>query len=345
MGFQSQAGFVGFKTQAAKGAYLDPGAVAPNQGVFVRTRSGAMGTNRDLLIPDPEVGGNRDVSDAQLGPVAFAGEYDFYVRMEALAFFLKAALGGGASVVDAGAVATGYTHTITPTDGTLPWISIEEQIGNGLLNLKYTDNKCNTFHMEADSNGFLMGTAGFVGLTQAIDGAPTPDISKRWDTSGLMTGPTVTVTWNAVQLPAKSFSLDVNNNLESDDFRLGSLFLGDAVEKRRELTMGVTIRDQDASLWKTATWGAPAATVAGGTTTRQQVVITVTSYEMIPGSTGPAVPYSLVITLPKAVIKPFNESPSGDDVIQNDLEIQAIRPDPATPILTAVVKNSYATVP
>jgi hypothetical protein len=138
-------------------------------------------------------------SDAQLGPVAFAGEYDFYVRMEALAFFLKAALGGGASVVDAGAVATGYTHTITPTDGTLPWISIEEQIGNGLLNLKYTDNKCNTFHMEADSNGFLMGTAGFVGLTQAIDGSPTlRHQPKRWDTSGLMTGPTVTVTWNAV---------------------------------------------------------------------------------------------------------------------------------------------------
>jgi hypothetical protein len=80
-------------------------------------------------------------------------------------------------------------------------------------------------------------------------------------------------------------------------------------------------------------------------TTRQQVVITITSYEMIPGSTGPAVPYSIVITIPKAVIKPYTESPSGDDVIQNDLEIQAIRPDPATPILTAVVKNSYATVP
>jgi hypothetical protein len=54
MGFQSQAGFVGFKTRPPRVRTLDPGAVAPNQGVFVRTRSGSLGTNRDLLIPDPE---------------------------------------------------------------------------------------------------------------------------------------------------------------------------------------------------------------------------------------------------------------------------------------------------
>ena len=36
MGFQSQAGQVGFKTQAAAGTYDDPGT----EGVFMRLRSG-----------------------------------------------------------------------------------------------------------------------------------------------------------------------------------------------------------------------------------------------------------------------------------------------------------------
>lgn len=342
MGFLSQGGFVGFKTQAVKGTYLDPGAVAPNQGVFVRTRSGALGGNRDLLIPDPEIGGNRDVPDAQLGPIAFAGEYDVYMRMEELAFFLKGMLG---SSTVTGTAPTGFTHTITPTDTTLPWISIEEQVANAYLNFKYTDAKFNTFHMEVDANGFIMGTVGPLALTQALDGTPTSSGNQRWDVSGLLTGPTITVTWNAVQLPAKSFSLDINNNIETDDFRIGSLFLGDAVEKRREVTMGVTIRPVDAALWKTAVWGAPAATVAGASTTRQQVVITITSGEMIPGSTGPPVPYLTTITIPQAVIAPFDSNPSGDDVLQHDLEIRAIRPNPATPILTATVKNSFATNP
>ena len=77
MGFVAQAGHVGIRTQASKGTYADPGATAPNQGVFMFTRSGALGGNRELLIPDPEIGGSRDVLDAQLGPSAFSGEYDF----------------------------------------------------------------------------------------------------------------------------------------------------------------------------------------------------------------------------------------------------------------------------
>src|SRR5690349_6482371 len=124
MGFQSQAGHLGIKTQAVKGTYLDPGAAAPNQGVFVRVRSGAMGGNRDLLIPDPEIGGNRDVPDAQLGPISFSGEYDFYGRMESIATFLKAALGTAAAPV--GTVDTGFLHTITPSDTDIPWLSVEE---------------------------------------------------------------------------------------------------------------------------------------------------------------------------------------------------------------------------
>lgn len=339
MGLLSQEGHVGVRTQAAKGTYADPGAVAPNQGVFFRIRSGALGGNRDLLIPDPEIGGNRDIPGAALGPIAFSGEYDFYGRMESLATIMYGAL--GAKDADSGTALTGFTHVLKP-GSTIPWLSVEEKIANAFEVFKYTDAKVNTFHLEADAAGYLMGTAGFIALTQATTTATT-DANQRVDTSPLLVGTNIDVVYGGVTLPAKSFSLDVNNNLENDDFRLGSLFLGDLTEKRREIQMGVTIRPEDSDLWKQATWGASTATAPQGMPTYDDVSIVITSYEDIPGATAP-MPYSLTISVPSAVIAPFSVDPSGDDVLQHDLEIHAVRPDPTVDILTATIVNSYETV-
>lgn len=344
MGFVAQPGAVGFRTQGAKGSYADPGAVAPNQGVFVKLQSGSLGGNRDLMIPDPEIGGSRDIPDAALGPISFAGEYSMYLRPESAAFFMKSALGSAAS---AGAAASGYTHTITPAD-TLPWVSVEENIGGTTTayeNFRYTDAKVNTFHMEADAGGYLTGTAGLLALTQLADTTPTALGVQRWDESPLLVGTNILVTYNGLTLPAKSFSFDVNNNIEDDDFRLGSLTLGDAIEKRRDVTMGVTIRPQDSALWKQAVYGLSSASApVGGGAVKNQVVITITSYEDIPGATA-GIKYTITITVPKAALVPFNLDPSGDDAIEHDIEIRALRPLIATAILTATVKNSYATVP
>ena len=342
MGFQSQTGHLGFKTQAAQGAYLSPGAVAPNNGIFVRTRSGSLGGNRDLLIPDPEIGGNRDIPDAQLGPIAYSGDIDMYLRMESLAFILKAVLGSAAA--PSGTINTGFTHVITPSDVALPWISVEEKISNTFEAFRYTDCKFNTFHMEADATGYLMGTVGIIGLTQELEGAPTDISTAEVDISALIVGTNINVSYGGVDLKPKSFSLDINNNIEDDDFRLGSFFLGDAVEKRREITQGVTIRPEDSAMWRQAMWGGPAATQPGGLSFKDDAVITISSYEDIAGA-DPGTKYEASFTIPSAIIAPFNVEPSGDDVIENDLEIRAVRPSPGTPILTASVTNSLATLP
>lgn len=339
MGILSQPGHLGLKTQSVKGTYKDPGAVAPNQGVFLNLRSGAMGGNRELMVPDPEIGGHRDVPDAQLGPISFAGEFDIYARMEELGFLLRASLG---SSTVSGTTATGFSHTIVPAD-TLPWISAEEKVGNAYEVFRYIDGKVNTLHLEAEATGYLMGTFGLIALTQETTTATAAGTQRR-DNSPLIVGTNIIVQWAGANLPAKSFSLDITNNLEDDDFRLGSLFLGALTEKRREVTMGVTIRPEDAVLWKTAMWGSPSATAPLGQSFKDDVSITILSYEDIPGA-DPGVKYSATFTIPYAAIAPFSYSPSGDDVLEHDLEIRALRPVVATPIITAVVKNSYATLP
>lgn len=340
MAFQSQGGQVGLRFQSSKGVYADPGAVAPNNGVFMRTRSGALSGNRELLIPDPEIGGNRDVPDAYLGPIAFSGTYDFYGRMRMLAYLLKGVLGTNPVVTNN---TDNLSLVFTPADlAALPWLSVEEAVGNGYEVFRYVDGKVNSLHLEVDAAGYLMGSAQIIALSQTS--GHTRTAVPAWDTTPLYIGSTVTVNYNGSALPAKSFSFDITNNMEDDDFRLGSVFLGDTTEKRRELTFSVEIRPDDALLWKRATYGASAATSAqAGAVSKAAASIVITSYEIIPGADTEV--YSLTISIPSAAIRPFALNPSGDDVIQHTMELQALRPNPATPLCTFTMVTDTLTTP
>lgn len=437
MGFNSQAGQVGFAVQAVKGTRL-----AATR--FARLRSGGLGGARELLVPDPEIGGNRDIQQAYLGPISYAGEFEFYARMEMLALLFYGAFGdadssaGGAagaevqtvtisgtptggtftltyrgqttaaiaynaiaSAVDtalealttigAGNVAvtggpgpgtpyivtfggaltntnirpltanssglTGGTdpdvsvaettagsagvgiHTITPAD-TIPWLSVEERIGTSLESFAYTDAKVSSVRIECEANGYMTGTVGLLALTQAA--GFTAQTTPAWDTSPMMVGSQVNVRFNDEMLPAKSFNFELNNNIEDDDFRLGSLTLGDLTPKRREVMMGVTIRPEDSALWRAATYGDTALTSPrGGPAYEGSLEVTISSYENI---AGVGTPYKLVLTVPTVVMSPFTMEPSGDDIIEHDIEIRAIRPDPVVPIATAVITNGLAAV-
>lgn len=311
----------------------------------MRLRSGALGGSRDLLIPEPEIGGNRDLPDAYLGPAAFKGTYEFYARLESLDALMA---GGFGSVSPAGPTsATVYTHTFTPIDqGSLPWFSVEEQIGDTFEVFRYTDAKVNTLHLEADANGYLMGSAGMVALSQIAVGSASATANPTFDTTPMIVGSNITVTWDALGtpqvLPSKKFSFDLNNNIEEDDFRLGHLTLGDAIEKRRDFQFGVTIRPEDDALWKTAMYGDPTATQVGGTVTKKGLKILCSTYEIIPGSSGGGVLYSVEFDVAKATIEPYAVNPSGDDIIEHDFTIRALRPSPGTAICTAIIKNGHA---
>lgn len=335
MGYSSQSGAVILRSQAVAATYqADTGTT----GVGIKLRSGALGPNRDLLIPDPEIGGGRDVVDAYLGAASYGGDYEFYARMDSIVTLLKACLGTSATATTTGVT----THTLTPLDsGTLPFLSIEEALGGGLEVFRYTDAVVNTFHLESDANGYLQGTAGIIARLQTAGNTATA--SPVWDNTPMMVGTNIAITYNGVTLPAKSFSLDVTNNFEDDDFRLGSFNLGDLTGKRREITASFGIRHSSSALWRQAVYGTTAATQVGGLTTKNALVITAQSYENISGST-PLTPYTLTITIPNFALSPFSLEASGDDVMENDIDGQALRPVTATPIMTVAIKTGKATI-
>jgi len=53
---------------------------------------------------------------------------------------------------------------------------------------------------------------------------------------------------------------------------------------------------------------------------------------------------TISFTMPNFILNPYAFGPSGDDVIESDVSGQAVRPIPATPIITAVTKTAKATV-
>lgn len=335
MGYSSQSGQVVLKSQATPGVF---DSTLATDGVGVKLRGGSLGTSRELLIPDPEIGGGRDVVDGYLGAVSWSGDYEFYARMDAVATLLRACLGQGTSVQDASTEFT--THTITPIDsGTLPFLSIEEAIGGNLEVFNYHDAVVNSFHLEADANGYLQGTAGVIAARQVAGATKTP--TPVWDDTPMVVGTNISVTYGGVTLPAKSFSLDIANNVEDDDFRLGSFYIGDLTAKRREITASFGIRAESSALWRQATYGLNTATEPGGIATKQELKILMQTYEMIGAS---AQPFSLELTFPKFVLSPFSLEQSGDDIIENDVEGQAIRPDSAIDVATAVINSAKAEI-
>lgn len=335
MGFSSQAGQVLFATQASQGVF--PAGFGAGH-TAMKLRSGSLTPSRDLLVTDPEIGGGRDTVDAYLGAVSWAGDFEFYVRLESLPTLLKACFGAASS-----AAATGVnTHTITPLDSaTLPFLAVEENLGGSLETFQYTDAVVNTFHLEAEANGYLMGTAGLIARTQ-IAGA-TKTTTPVWDNSPMVVGTNISLTYNGVTLPAKSFAFDVTNNFEDDDFRLGSFYLGDLTGKSREVSGSFTIRPTDSTLWRSAVYGGPALTAPGGLTNKQALVITCSTYEDIVGS-NPLTKSSVTVTIPKVALEPYGLEPSGDDVMENDISWRALRPAAATPVATVVVKNGSASI-
>jgi hypothetical protein len=336
MGDSSQAGQVLFRTQSVPGVFAADFAA---EHIAMKLRGGSLVPNRELLVTDPEIGGGRDTVDAYLGGISWAGDYEFYARMESLPTLLAAAFGSHADAVQG----TGaWKHTITPLDSaTLPLLSVEEKIGSGLETFNYNDCVVNTFHLEAEANGYLMGTAGLIGK-KGIAGA-TPTATPSWDDSNLIVGTNINVTLGGVGLAAKSFAFDLNNNFEDDDFRLGSFYIGDLTAKSREVSGSFSLRPTSSADWRRATFGSAAATEAGGLSSKQALIIDASTYEDIAGST-PLIKRRIVLTINNIILEPYGLEPSGDDIIENDVSWRAVRPVAGTPIATVDVYNGLATV-
>lgn len=333
--YQSQLGQMGFIKQSAVGTGGTIATAAPTR--WMKLRSSSVGGERDLLIPDPEIqgAGGRDVNKTYLGPVTYSGDYEFYARSEALPLAIYGAFGGGGAA-PTGTALLGYSHSFTPAD-TLPVFTVQEKLGDGFDVFSYTDTYFNTLHLEAAADGYLQGTLGVVARSQT---AGVTAATPAFDNTPLYVGSAITVTLGGSSIPAESFAFDLNNNIESDHFVLGSNLVDVMTPKRREVTGSFSLRPTSNALFRQALNGAPASVTPTGVPTVQQMVITCTTYEIITGATSQV--YTVSLTIPEVILTPFKPEASGDDTISHSIDFQAVKVA-ASNIATVSVINGIST--
>lgn len=336
--YQASLGQVGMAKQTAQGSPATLAAGSPTR--WMRLRTSSMGPDRSLMIPDPEIAGagQRDVPKVYLGPAVHSGDHEFYVRPEALPLWVLGALGQSTAPTQPGGAATptaltGYQHVITTAD-TLPWFTIQENIGNGFDTMLYSDALVNTLHFECAADGYFQGKAGLLALVG--NAGATPTASPTFDGTPLIIGSKISVnvggtystSTNTVtggtQFPAQSFSFDLSNSIEDKHFVLGQLTPDYFTPKRREITGNLALRPQSNAYFRQSVFGTSGTqTSLTGLTAVTSCYITATTYEIIAGATSQV--YSMVLGMGEIIIAPHKVSASQDSVLEESFDFRVVK--------------------
>ena len=310
MSYTAETGYVGLAIQSVQGTFQSPTD-------YMRVKSVDLNPEGDKIIPDPEIGGISDITDVHQGTYKISGTIDSYVRPEAIGVLFKAALGEytASGEVDTGA----YLHNMTPASGALPWLSIQKSISDNVEVYNYTDCKVNGFALEL--NASELASIGFeiVGIKDVEGVAAIPS----YETAPLLVATKATLNLNGVAISAKSCNVDYKNNLDGDDFRVGSRFLGDITEKRRELDISMEIvLNTTSELYKKAFYGSASASEAGFDVYAESLDIILDSPTNIADTD---VSYKILLQIKNAVFMAAPTPASGDDLVVIPLELKATK--------------------
>jgi hypothetical protein len=310
MSYTSETGSLGIAIQLVKGVFT-----APTD--YMKVQSIDINPDGEKLVPDPEIGGVSDITDVHQGVYKLGGSIDTYVRPEAIGVLMRGALG---EYVASGAVATGaYLHNFAPASGSLPWISIKKVVSDNVQTFDYTDCKVGGFTFDINASEFCSAKFDITGISDAVGVAGVP----TYESAPLLVATKATINIGGVPVSVKSCSVEYKNNLDDGDFRVGSRFLGDITEKRRELDvkMDVTL-DTTSELYKKAFYGAANATSAGFSVYADSVDIILESPTQIATS---GIYYKMLFSIKNAVFMAAPTPASGDDLVVIPLELKATK--------------------
>ncbi len=320
----SQTGQIGFATQAAKGTYVAP-------AFFTKYTNDDIGLEGDPIEPGAEIGGGRYTTDVYPGPILVTGglEFDSRANFAGLALYLVSG-----NDVNSEVVSGVHQHIITSAD-TIPWFSAQKKVANTYEVWDYTDMKLNSLTLSCEAGAQLVGSLDVRGITES--GSATP-ATAAYESGEVLMWHSAEIKLEGSTICPKSVSMEFNNNLEDDDYRICPTFgrgLGDLGEKKMDLSVTVEIRPSDSSLYKKAVYGSatsdtPTKSIYSGAFWAK--------FESVAEITG-GHKYFIQLDITKAFFKPFKISPSGDDTIQHGLDMIPAKSG-SNPLYTATVQNS-----
>lgn len=313
MAYTAETGFVGFAVQTVQGTFREPTD-------FMKVQSIEMNPEGDKLIPDPEIGSINDITDVHQGSYKINGDIDSYLRPEAIGVLIYGLLGGYVASGEINGGQGNYLHNFRPiASGALPFLSIKKSIAENIQVFNYIDCKVDSMALELNAGEFATVKFGVVGISDALGAG----VSPTYETAPLLVATKATLVLGGSTISAKKLSFSFNNNLDSDDYRIGSRFLGDISEKRRELEVSLdVVLDTTSKLYQKAFYGAAAATAAGFDVYFDSLDIIIDSPTVIGTS---VTTYKILINIKKAVFMAAPTPASGDNLVVIPLTLKPVK--------------------
>lgn len=319
-GLRGNIAWVIAQAQTAKGTVATPTAA---KGFKMPLAGGNISPTRETDNLS-ETDSSRDRGVTYITSSGVEGSPEFYVRDNAIGFWLWAALGG-----EAATGTTDFVHTITPGN-TLPFISVWKNLGDVLFE-EYRDCKVGTLTISGEAGAPLTATAAIQGLkTTRLTAAPDSATPLPVENGPVYSfnNASVTLGGGATAL-VRSFELTIENNLtrqQTDDVEPY-----DVVEGLREVSLTFDMIFEDLTEYNKFYYGG-----AAGTAISPNVYTTSAVFTFDKGTNN-----QVAFNLPSIAYTEFpaEPNPGGDPVVSS---IAAAAQRGGSPVVTATVKNQHA---
>lgn len=260
MSVTSLAGGIGLGLQTAKGTVQSTVTYVPATQVDLNFEQNAE-------VYPFEVGGDYWQKDSYKSSVMGQGGFDALARPDSIGYMLKAFFGSCQTV--AGPEAGTFQHTFTGRrtasgtwlgDGMLPWVTLVKNLA-GRMAEQHSDARCASCRLNYPTANLVSYNAAFVAaLPEEVNVPPTMvfDADAAFNTcTGLVevgvqggTAYDRTDPVNGNNAKATSITIDLQNQLSTDEFSIGSYYLDDVTLMSKTASVQYELIMRDARLWR-----------------------------------------------------------------------------------------------
>jgi len=351
MSVTSLAGGIGLGLQTAKGT---PQATIQ----YIPATQVDLNFEQNAEVYPFEVGGDYWQKDSYKSSVMGAGGFDALARPDTIGYMLKAFF--GSCTTSAGPGAGTFQHVFTgrrvanPTwggDGMLPWATLVKNLA-GKMAEQHSDARCRSCRLNYPTANLVSYNAAYIAALPEevnVPGSMSFDADPAFNTcTGVVSvgtsGGTAydrTDPVNGNNAKATAITIDLQNQLSTDEFSIGSYYLDDVTLMSK--TAGVTydLIMRDARLWREVyRFGAAGIGQWDPALFSGQLTVVSETAKPISG----AVKGSLKVEIPKLDYLALPTGLSGNELVRISLRSQLTQGELAAPIIVTLI-NSVATYP
>jgi Phage tail tube protein len=320
---------VGGESQAARGV-----AVAPTSWIPARTPTGIRTVLEKTLVKETRASGVMS-QGSEITQKRAEGDLEFNVRAESIGWLLLSLFGSASSVAKAGGNSSVYDHTfsILANNPQHPSLTLALRQPN-IQDYEYAMGIVGALEFKTPVDDLVNATVTFMAKSEAEHAAYTVAFNETNDP--YFKGYNVTVKFAAnvagldaaTAVPAKEFSLSLNNNGRPNQV-LGSQTPNDMLSLLMEISGSLKIDYLNKTYHDY---------FANGTYLAMRVEMTRTDLT-IGASANP----KLVLEMPKVSFEDNNPDRPLDDIVMEDLKIQAHYDSTTAKAITATLTNLKTT--